>query len=141
MNIQPTVELHPHQEFHFAENTDSVGCCCFWKSKTVKPKEYKVKKNGDLKALRLSSKINQERIVANARLSSLVTSKFENDPIDSDYAFEQLRQKVNHDFYQEPITIEALQHIVNAIYEIREEHKEKSESKITPEMEKQGWVV
>jgi len=44
--MQPTLEIHPelHQEFQFAENQQSTGCCCWWNSKPV----YKIGKDNKL---------------------------------------------------------------------------------------------
>lgn len=122
MNIQPTLEIHPHQEFHFAENTDSKGCCCFWRSKTKRPKEYYIDKHGTIKAFNGTTNKVASRIRANQRLARLVQNKFEDDPIETNIAFERLRMKINHNFENgDRITEERLMDIVNAIYEVKKE--------------------
>lgn len=114
MNVQPTLEIHPHQEFHFADNTDSSGCCCFWKSKS-KPKEYIVDERGNLHGRRRATV--RERIIANQRLSTLIREKFEHDPIENDKAFEMLKERINDPMNNgSPITDEKLVKIVNELY-------------------------
>jgi len=120
--MQPTLEIHPHQEFHFAENTDSKGCCFCWKSNTVRPKEYYVGSNGDLEPFKSRFKDHKARIVANQRLAKLVKEKFESDPINEAIAFDILASRVNHDFRNgDRITDEKLIAIINVIYQIRKE--------------------
>lgn len=121
MNVQPTLEIHPHQEFHFAENTDSSGCCCFWKSKARKPKEYYVNSRGVLEPFNGTTKKVAARIRANQRLARLVESKFEEDPIENNEAFNKLRKRINYNFEAEKITEEQLMLMVNAIYEVKKE--------------------
>lgn len=121
MAFQPTLEVHPHQEFHFAENTDSSGCCCFWKSKTSKPKEIYVDEKNVLSRSRHKLSHGQ-RIKANQRFANIVESKFSDDPIENNVAFEKLKAKVNHDFENgDKLTEEKIAAIVNAIYEIKKE--------------------
>lgn len=123
--MQPTLEIHPHQEFHFSENTDSKGCCCFWKSKSIIPKEYFVRKSGDLEPFRFKFRDHEARIIANQRLAQLVKKKFVSDPINENLAFDMLAQRVNHDFKNgDKITEKKLIAIINAIYEIRKELQE-----------------
>jgi len=127
MTFQPTLDLHPENEFHFANNTDSRGCCCFWESKS-KPKEYYVNENGTLEPFKSSTEAVNARIRANKRLAKLVSSKFDNDPIDNNEAFERLRRRVNHDFDNgEKITEEKLIAIVNAMYQIKREASSQEE--------------
>lgn len=115
MHFQPAY----HQEFHFADNTDSKGLCCCWSSKS-KPREYLV--DNKLRLTRAVSASRRERILANQRLAKIVKNKFENDPIKNDIAFDILKAKINDTLdHDEPITSERLARIVNAIYEVREE--------------------
>jgi len=123
LSIQPTLELdlHPQNEFHFAEGTDSAGCCCFWKSKTVKPKEFYVDEHDVFQGCKHKLS-HAERIKANQRLAQIVESKFQDDPIENNVGFERLKAKVNHDFDNgDQITEDVLAAIVNAIYEVRKE--------------------
>lgn len=121
MSVQSNVEIHPHQEFHFAENTDSSGCCCFWKSKS-KPKEYVVDEKGTLHPKHKTSV--RERIIANQRLSNLITNKFEEDPIENDKAFEMLKMRIEDPMSNgHPITEEKLMRIVNEMYSLKRELK------------------
>jgi len=119
MNVQPTLEIHPHQEFHFAENTDSKGCCCFWKSKS-KPKEYIINEEGVFVPKNRATV--RERILANQRLATILMRKFDSDPIENDKAFELLKERINDPMTNgDPITNEKLVKIVNAIYELKKE--------------------
>jgi len=123
MNVQPTLEIHPHQEFHFADNTDSSGCCCFWRSRS-RPQEYTVDEHGTLHPKRRASV--RERIVANQRLSALIRKKFENDPIENDKAFELLKERIQDPMTNgHPITDEKLVKIVNELYKLKREIQEK----------------
>jgi len=124
MTIQPTLEIHPHQEFHFADNTEGKGCCCCWRFRPRRPKEYYVNERGVLVPITNPTDAVGLRILANQRLARLVESKFENDPVESHEAFKRLRQRVNHDFDNgDKITDEKLVSIVNAIYQVKEEIK------------------
>jgi hypothetical protein len=120
--MQPTLDLHPelHQVFNFAENQQSQGCCCFWKSKPV----YKIdKKNTLIPSPSTLSFV--ERLVAEKRLSDIVKSKFENDPIENDRAFQILKLKINDSLNTgEKITDKRLAKIVNAVYELKRELKD-----------------
>lgn len=123
--VQPTLDIHPQMEFHFAENTDSSGCCCFWRSRTVRPNEYFVSKMGFIEPFKKNKNENEARIVANNRLADLVVAKFDESPVENHIAFERLRERINHDFDNgDPITEEKLMAIVNAIYEVKEEVKD-----------------
>lgn len=120
MNIQPTLEPHYHQEFRFADNTDSSGWCCCWKSKTKEPKEYFVDPNGVLHGRNRNK--YRDRILANQRLCELIKAKFEDDPIENDKAFERLKLKINDPMSNgDPITSEKLAKIVIAIHELKQE--------------------
>ena len=118
MSFAPTY----HQHFAFAENTDSVGCCCFFRSK---PKEFVVQPDY---TLRPTSKARyKERIQANQRLADLIKGKFESDPIDNNEAFERLKKKVNCPFSNgDPLTSEKLAKIVLAIEELKKELQEEA---------------
>jgi len=126
--VSPTLSLNYQNEFHFAENTDSSGCFCCWKSKTVKkdpPEGFYIKKDGTLAPFKASKSHDEEiqaRIRANSRLARLVSSKFSDDAIENNIAFGKLREKVNHNFeYDAHITEEKLIAIVDSIYEIKRE--------------------
>ena len=113
------LEIHPHQEFHFAENTDSAGCCGFFCSKS-RPKEYII---DDMDRLRGVNKATcLQRIIANQRLAKIVESKFENDPIENHAAFERVKAKINDPMNNgSPITDYKLMKVIEAIYSVREE--------------------
>jgi hypothetical protein len=120
--IDASVEAHYHNEFKFAKNTDSKGCCCFWKSRTVRPKEYYVDKAGELTPFKSRFKQHEDRIQANRRFAEIGRDKFVSDPINENIAFEMLAHRVNHDFSKnDKITEEKLMAIVNEIHKIREE--------------------
>lgn len=124
MAFNPSLEIHPHQEFHFADNTDSQGCCCCWQSKSKEQPEYYIKKSGIFVPKKNSTMSVEDRIKANCRLANIVQSKFEDDPIDNNQAFDRLRLRINHNFESdESITEEKLIHIINAIYEIKADAK------------------
>ena len=116
--MQPTLDLHPevNQIFNFAENQQSNGCCCFWKSKPV----YTITKDNKL-ALSPSMTF-QQRVVAEHRLARIVETQFEDDPIENDRAFKRLKEKIGDNLTQgKPITEDRVLKIVNAIYELRRE--------------------
>jgi len=122
MNVQPTLEIHPHQEFHFAENTDSQGCCCCWKSK-VKPKEYFVD-DKDIFHSRKNISV-RERILSNQRLANVLTRKFDHEAVDNEEAFQELKKRINDPMSNgQPITDEKLVRIVNELYAMKKEFKE-----------------
>ena len=120
-SVQPTLELHPHQEFHFAQDTDSHGCCCCWRSRSKKPKEYYVNHNAELTPMRNTTKKVEARITANRRLAELVKKKFEDAPLDDNILFDRLRDRINDRFEHEKITEERLIDILRAIREIKDE--------------------
>ena len=112
MNVQPTVEYH--QEFHLAPNTDTCGCCGFFKSKT---KEFGVNANNELVPRK---KLHpQERKIANQRLAHILKLKLSAEDVDKEIAFERLRQKIDDDFVDEAITSERLAKIIRAIHEVK----------------------
>lgn len=120
--MQPTLEIHPHQEFHFAPDTDSSGCCCFWRSKS-KPKEYIVDQRDRLKPT--SHATIHQRVQANQRLGQMIQEKFNDDPIENNRAFEMLKMRVNESFDDnDPITDDRLTKIINEIYKMKSELKE-----------------
>jgi len=119
--LQPTLSLEPHlhQEFTFAEDTNSGGCCCFWRSRSAKPQEYYVNSNHTFERFRLTEQQVESRIRANQRLAEILQSKLKDDPIGDNAKFEELRQRVNHDFREDPITSEKLEKIVSILQEMR----------------------
>ena len=120
--MEATLDLHPefHNEFHLAPDTESEGNCCCWKSKPAKKKEFVVKEDGTLVAVRKAQ--YKDRIEANQRLSELLKMKFDNDPIDNNKAFELLKKRINDPMQNgDPITSEKLAKIILAIHQIREE--------------------
>jgi len=126
MNISPTVSVAPtidlHQEFAFAENTDTCGCCGCFKSKTVRPKqEVYVNKHGQIEKFRDKGNMFQSRLRANSHLAELVKSRFADDPIANDEAFKTLRERLNHDFEEDPVTAEKLIVIIEGIYSLKSE--------------------
>ena len=116
-----SLDAHPelHNEFHFAENTNSRGFCCCWTSDTAKP-AYIFDSENNLKP---TKKITfKERIVANQRLADILKRKFDNEALDNNEAFELLKEKINEKSFEEnSITDERLIKIVNAIWEIKKE--------------------
>lgn len=123
MNISPTLDLHPENHFQFAPNTDSNGCCCCWKSKTVK--EFHVNSKNELE--KCDKKIDNfnARILSNRRLAEIIKSKFEDDPIENNLAFEKLCVRINENFDKDDsITHDRLYQIINAIYEMKKEIRE-----------------
>lgn len=120
-SVQPTLELHPHQEFHFADHTDSGGCCCCWRSRSKKPKEYYVNHNAELTPMRNTTSKVEARIVANRRLAEIVKSKFEDTPIEDNLLFDKLRERINYKFERERITEDRLIEIIQAIRDIKAE--------------------
>lgn len=113
------IEIRASQEFVFAENTDSCGVCCCWKSNS-KPKQFVVDENLRLKPKKKTNV--RERIEANQRLCQLIKERFDNDPINSDRAFEFLKMKINEKMIDDPITSEMLEKVVLAIYDIKEKY-------------------
>lgn len=121
MNIAP--QAHFHETFQFADNTDSKGCCCWWRSNTV-PREYTVTDQYKLQGHN-QSRPYRERILANQRLGWLIKSQFDNDPIANDEAFEKVKKRINDNLSNgDPITSEKLARIINAIHSIKEEMKD-----------------
>jgi len=118
--VSGTIDLHPeyHPEFHFAPETESSGCCCFWKSKPKKV--YAVDANNLLVS---KEKLKfRERVEALQKLSEIIKMKFNDDPIENDKAFERLKQKIGFDPDSgEKITDKRLSEIVQAIHELKKE--------------------
>ena len=120
-----------HQEFTFAENTDSIGCCCCWKSKTIRPKEYYVNSKGELESFYDSKKTQEARLRANQRLQKVVEKKFQGDPIEESEAIEKVSEKVKHKFdTSAKIKESTLNSILSAIYEIKKELGSESSMKV-----------
>jgi hypothetical protein len=118
MTFQPTLDLHPENHLHFAQNTDSKGCCCFWKSKS-KPKEYYVNEKLEIQPKKCNYR---QRIIANQRLAELIMLNFDNDPIENDKAFERLKLKINDPMNNgDKITPDKLAKIITAIAELKAE--------------------
>ena len=118
MNV--TLDLHPelHNEFNFAEGTESAGCCCFWSSKPSK--QYSVDEQNRLVPKRQLS--FKKRIEAEKKLANIIRMRFEDDPIENDQAFKCLKFKINDNLESgAPITDERLMIIVNNIYELKKE--------------------
>ena len=118
--MQPTLEIHPelHQEFQFAENQQSSGCCCWWNSKPV----YKVGKDNKLTPSKSLS--FKERVKAEKKLAEIIKLKFEDDAIDNDKAFKRLIQKINYGLDKgKPITEKRLLKIIDAIHELKHEYQ------------------
>ncbi len=117
MQISPTLDLHTHNEFHFAENTDSKGCCCFWSSKTH-PKEFQV--NDKMELAPCKKPTYEQRSKSNRRLAEIIMEKFDKLPIDNEKAFVLLKDKINEPMGAgDPITSEKLEKIIKAIHELR----------------------
>ena len=117
MNIQPTLDIHT--EFALAENTDSHGCFCCWRS-NARPREYMVNENHELVGKRRVK--YRERIIANQRLSEMIKIKFKDDPIEQDKAFELLKARINDNLENgDPLTSEKLVRIINAISELKKD--------------------
>jgi len=119
--MQPTLELHPelHQVFNFAENTQSSGCCCWWRSKPI---TYTVSKDRVLvpSPSVLSFK---EKLVAERRLIDIIKVSLGDDAIENEKAFQRLKLKVNDSLDKgDPITEKRLAKIVNAIFELKKEY-------------------
>lgn len=114
MTISPTLDLHPENHFEFAENTDSQGCCCFWKS-ISKPKEYFVNEKNELTPKKCNYR---ERIIANQRLSEIIKGEFKLDPISANDAFELIQMRVNMS-NGDPLTSDKLIKIINEIHAIK----------------------
>jgi len=120
MNIQPTLAPTLHQEFNFAEDTESSGCCCFWKSRPAHREVFLVSEDHTLTPNANPS--HRQRIIANQRLAEIVLDKFEDDPIENDRAFEMLKLRINDNLDNgDPITTKRLMAIISAIYEIKRE--------------------
>lgn len=120
VTVAPTLDLSPTQVFNFAQDTDSAGCCCCWKSKKHKPaKEYYVNKHDELTPLRNTTRKVEARIIANRRLAEIVRKKCSNDPLEDNKAFDLLRQRINHDFERDKITEERLIDIIRVINEVK----------------------
>lgn len=120
--MQPNLELHPHQEIHLPPDSDSSGCCGFWRSRSVRKKEFGLEEDGRIVELKPTFRQQQERILANQRFAKLIKSKFQNDPINENIAFDILQHRVNHDFKNgDKITEEKLVAIINMVYQIKKE--------------------
>ncbi len=122
MNIHPTLDLHNHNEFHFAAGTDSKGCCCYWSSKTPKPKEYKV--NDKMEIAPCNNPTYDKRSKSNKRLEVLIKDKLDKLPMQNDIAFGLFKDKINEPMGQgDPITSEKLDKIIQALFELRMESR------------------
>lgn len=117
MSFQPSIKPTYTQNITFDKESESVGCCCFFKSRPVK-KEYIV--TDDNKIISVKKANFQERIEANNRLACLIKNQFEKDPIENEKAFEILKMRINNPMENgEPITSEKLRQIVNEIHNLK----------------------
>jgi hypothetical protein len=133
MNVSPTVSIAPsidlHQEFTFAENTDTCGCCGFFKSRAVRPHdEVYVNSQGEVEKFDRKKSTFESRIRCNRHLAEIVKRRFNEDPIENDKAFEVLKKKINFDFQDDPITSEQLRAVVEAIYAVKKEYSDSPSS-------------
>ena len=120
MNISPTIDLHPENHFQFAPDTDSKGCCCCWKSKSIK--EFHVNQNLELEKNRKSQETIKARIISNQRLGNLVKGKLGKDAIENEIMFEKLCNRINQNFQDdERVTHERLILIINEIHNMKKE--------------------
>lgn len=114
--MQNTLDLHPelNQVFNFAENTETVGCCCFWRSKPV---SYAVNKKNIL----VPSPKNEtcfDRIMSEIRLQEIIKNQFDKE--DRHEALQLIKNRIRDPLaLGEPITEERLNAIVQAIYAIK----------------------
>lgn len=129
MNFTPTVQFH--ESFQFAENTDTKKCCCWFQSRAA-PREFVVDDRFVLHG-RTQPVPYRERILANKRLGNLIRSRFDQDPIENDEAFEMVKKKINDNLQNgDPLTSEKIAKIINAIHEVKKElnsgksHKQKN---------------
>jgi len=118
MTISPILHTEYHPEFHFAPETESSGCCCFWRSKPKKI--YAINSCNELVS---KEKLKfRERVEATKKLAEIIKMKFDDDPIENDKAFERLKAKIGFDPNSgEKITDQRLAEIVDAIHELKKE--------------------
>lgn len=114
--MQNTLELHPefNQIFNFAENTETIGCCCFWRSKPI---NYSVNKKNIL----VPSPKNEtcfDRMMSEIRLQEIIKNQFDKE--DRHEALQLIKNRIRDPLaLGEPITEERLNSIVQAIYAIK----------------------
>ena len=111
---------HYHQEFALAPNTNSLGICCCWKSRT--PREFLINDRLELEGVQTANQ--RQRVLANQRLAILVRKKFDlnsiNNVEETNEAFETLKSRINDNFTSgDRITAERLAIIVNTIYSVK----------------------
>lgn len=117
--MSASLQFHHHQEFRLAENADSEGCCCFWRSR-AKPKEYIINERGELVPVRKASK--KQRTLANERLCDLLKKKFDDVDVDNERAFELLKARINDPMNNgHAIDDSKLRKLVNEIYILKNE--------------------
>ena len=118
MSINPTLDLHNEQHFKFAENTNSSGFCCCWKSQS-NPREYRINDRNEFEGRR---KCNyRERIQANQTLLEIIHGALSVDIIEADEAFEALKRRVNLS-NGDPITDEKLAKVINEMHALKIEY-------------------
>lgn len=118
--MQVNAVFHPelHNEFHFAENSSSMGCCCYWKSKPINT--YKITREGIFVPQKQIS--FKERIESEKKLANIIRMRFDKDPIENDNAFKKLKARLGDRMDSgEIIDDKRLMKIVNEIYELKKE--------------------
>jgi hypothetical protein len=124
MNIAPTLDLHNQNEFHFADGTDSCGCCCCWRSRPAKV-EYKI--NESQHFVETKSKRESNRKLVEDKLRAMILEKFDEMPEDNEVLFERLKMKIGEDLTgSKPMTEERILKIINAMAELRSELEDKA---------------
>jgi hypothetical protein len=114
--MQVNLDLHPqlHQVFNFAENTESMGCCCFWRSRPV---NYIVNKKNIL----VPSPKNEtcfDRMMSEIKLQDMIKNQF--DKKDRNEGLQLVKNRIRDPLcLGEPITEQRLNKIVQAIYAIK----------------------
>jgi hypothetical protein len=114
--MQVNLDLHPqlHQVFNFAEITESMGCCCFWRSRPV---NYTVNKKNIL----VPSPKNEtcfDRMMSEIKLQDMIKNQF--DKKDRNEGLQLVKNRIRDPLcLGEPITEQRLNKIVQAIYAIK----------------------
>ena len=121
MSITPTLDLHNEQHFKFAENTDSSGFCCCWKSQS-KPIEYYINKDYELEGRKKKLRY-QQRIESNQRLGEIIKGKIQCNNIEDNDLFEKLSHRVSLS-NGDALTDEKLSIVINELYTLIQEHKD-----------------
>jgi len=116
MNISPSIDVN-HPEYHFAPGSDINYTCCglCWRSRS---KEYLVDQNYKLRTTNRTNYL--DRVLANERLTTLISHDLNHDQESMNDLFERLRFRVNYDITNgSAITPEKFALIINAIYEVK----------------------